>query len=61
MLYLTQQCAWPVLEPHKTDTTITESTPEETPVHAMFIADTHLLGSKNGHWFDKLKRFDFII
>lgn len=50
------QCAWPVLEPHKTDTTITESTSEETPVHAMFIADTHLLGSKNGHWFDKLKR-----
>jgi len=22
----------------------------------MLIADTHLLGSRNGHWFDKLRR-----
>ena len=26
------------------------------PLHAMFLADTHLLGSRNGHWFDKLRR-----
>lgn len=61
MLYLILQCAWPVLESRKIDTTISQPTPEETPVHAMFIADTHLLGSKNGHWFDKLRRFDFTI
>lgn len=23
---------------------------------AMFLADTHLLGSREGHWFDKLRR-----
>ncbi|XP_020290712.1 metallophosphoesterase 1 isoform X2 [Pseudomyrmex gracilis] len=28
----------------------------DKPVRAMFIADTHLLGSKEGHWFDKLRR-----
>lgn len=22
----------------------------------MFLADTHLLGKRNGHWFDKLRR-----
>merc|ERR1719239_1609206 len=22
----------------------------------MVLADTHLLGSRNGHWFDKLRR-----
>jgi len=26
------------------------------PVRAMFVADTHLLGRRNGHWFDKLRR-----
>ena len=26
------------------------------PVNVMLIADTHLLGSRNGHWFDKLRR-----
>ncbi|XP_076648617.1 per1-like protein PGAP5 [Halictus rubicundus] len=50
------QCSWPVLDPHKLDATIPKPSTEELPVHAMFIADTHLLGSKKGHWFDKLKR-----
>ncbi|XP_029037616.1 metallophosphoesterase 1 isoform X1 [Osmia bicornis bicornis] len=50
------QCAWPMLDPHKVDVTITPTKSDEIPVHAMFLADTHLLGSKNGHWFDKLKR-----
>eukprot|EP00092_Neocalanus_flemingeri_P007089 GFUD01007659.1.p1 GENE.GFUD01007659.1~~GFUD01007659.1.p1 ORF type:complete len:358 (-),score=59.39 GFUD01007659.1:8-1081(-) len=26
------------------------------PVGAMILADTHLLGRRNGHWFDKLRR-----
>ncbi len=25
-------------------------------LRAMFLADTHLLGRRNGHWFDKLRR-----
>lgn len=28
----------------------------EEPVNVMILADTHLLGSRNGHWFDKLRR-----
>jgi hypothetical protein len=26
-------------------------------VRAMLLADTHLLGSRKGHWFDKLRRY----
>ncbi|GAB6021060.1 hypothetical protein CHUAL_003694 [Chamberlinius hualienensis] len=26
------------------------------PLKVMFISDTHLLGFRNGHWFDKLRR-----
>ncbi|XP_076223128.1 per1-like protein PGAP5 [Nomia melanderi] len=50
------QCSWPTLNPNKQDVTISKPDAEEIPVHAMFIADTHLLGPKKGHWFDKLKR-----
>merc|ERR1712179_685149 len=36
------------------------SYPKEIPgdhsMRAMILADTHLLGSRNGHWFDKLRR-----
>ena len=27
-----------------------------TSMRAMVLADTHLLGSRKGHWFDKLRR-----
>ena len=30
--------------------------PGRDPVAAMILADTHLLGARNGHWFDKLRR-----
>ncbi|XP_053983084.1 metallophosphoesterase 1 [Hylaeus volcanicus] len=50
------QCSWPTLDSRRIDTTIPQPKEEETPVNAMFIADTHLLGPKRGHWFDKLKR-----
>ncbi|PZC81140.1 hypothetical protein B5X24_HaOG213241 [Helicoverpa armigera] len=33
-----------------------EPTEGVEPVYAMVIADTHLLGSRNGHWFDKWRR-----
>lgn len=54
------QCQWPTLDPNKADPKISAAKLEEKPVHAMFLADTHLLGSKKGHWFDKLRRFKSI-
>ncbi|XP_014204125.1 metallophosphoesterase 1 [Copidosoma floridanum] len=50
------QCAWPVLDERKVDPKIPPSTVDEKPINVMFLADTHLLGSRKGHWFDKLKR-----
>ena len=29
---------------------------ENDQLKAMILADTHLLGSRNGHWFDRLRR-----
>ncbi|XP_038076572.1 metallophosphoesterase 1-like [Patiria miniata] len=29
---------------------------ESAPLRAMFLSDTHLLGNRLGHWFDKLRR-----
>lgn len=47
--YVTQiQCFWPIL------TKVTEAGVE--PVYAMVLADTHLLGSRNGYWLDKWRR-----
>lgn len=48
------QCDWPVLDPNNADPSIQEN--GEEPVKVMILADTHLLGSRNGHWFDKLRR-----
>ncbi|CAG9814382.1 unnamed protein product [Phaedon cochleariae] len=51
IFYIVQlKCDWPELSP--------ENGPQfdEDPVKVMVIADTHLLGSKRGHWFDKLRR-----
>ncbi|KAJ8010602.1 hypothetical protein DPEC_G00076770 [Dallia pectoralis] len=42
------RCSWPELEG--------DSEPGMSPLHALFLADTHLLGAMNGHWFDKLRR-----
>jgi hypothetical protein len=47
-----------MLEFRKEDANIYMETTDAS-VKAMFIADTHLLGSKEGHWFDKLRRFVF--
>lgn len=30
--------------------------PAQGRTNVMLIADTHLLGIRNGHWFDKLRR-----
>lgn len=42
-------CAWPVLKN-------APSAHSSTPLKAMFLSDTHLLGEIQGHWFDKLRR-----
>lgn len=42
------QCGWIMLSKEPNDGV--------EPVYAMVIADTHLLGSRNGHWFDKWRR-----
>ncbi|XP_026820895.1 metallophosphoesterase 1 [Rhopalosiphum maidis] len=40
------QCNWP------SDSNMTS----EQPVKVMFLADTHLLGTRKGHWLDKMIR-----
>lgn len=47
-------CTWPTLSSQNEDITIAKST--QKPLKAMVIADTHLLGSREGHWFDKIRR-----
>lgn len=50
-------CSWPQLS--KLDQDFTVKPPNDVnkkPLHIMFIADTHLLGTREGHWFDKLRR-----
>lgn len=46
------QCTWPQLQ------TPSPSGLASDPEHlkVMFLADTHLLGFREGHWFDKLRR-----
>ncbi|XP_075214748.1 per1-like protein PGAP5 [Lycorma delicatula] len=48
------QCSWPKLNPKQADHTIPIGEGKE--VRVMLLADTHLLGSRKGHWFDKLRR-----
>ena len=50
-------CSWPQLSKIDQDFTIQPpKDPNKKPLHVMLIADTHLLGSREGHWFDKLRR-----
>ncbi|CAN7992005.1 unnamed protein product, partial [Ixodes hexagonus] len=49
------QCSWPSLHDHSRQ----KKPPlqaEVEPLKMMLLADTHLLGPKRGHWFDKLRR-----
>lgn len=43
------QCSWPEMNNE-------DNHRRSEPLKAMFLTDTHLLGSKDGHWFDKLRR-----
>ena len=47
------QCEWPSLDPSVADPSVSDA---GTQLHIMVLADTHLLGRRNGHWFDKLRR-----
>ena len=49
------QCSWPLLDSDKADFTVPAGYPD--PLKVMILADTHLLGSREGHWFDKLRRY----
>ena len=50
-------CSWPQLSKLEQDFSVQPpSDPNGRPLHVMFIADTHLLGSREGHWLDKLRR-----
>lgn len=40
------QCQWPLLHQSRSADNL----------KVMFLADTHLLGNREGHWFDKLRR-----
>lgn len=42
------QCSWPEI--------IGVSPDGQSPLKAIFLADTHLLGFQDGHWFDRLRR-----
>ena len=48
------KCTWPILNTDKADSSLPPT--QSQPVKAMVIADTHLLGTREGHWFDKLRR-----
>lgn len=48
------QCQWPSLDVAKADYSVADN--QEAPLRVLILADTHLLGSRDGHWFDKLRR-----
>ncbi|XP_077502708.1 per1-like protein PGAP5 [Amblyomma americanum] len=48
------QCSWPHVE--KLEQGRFSSQEEREPLKMMLLSDTHLLGPKRGHWFDKLRR-----
>jgi len=51
------QCQWPTLSIETNDFTVNdEDGTANSVLHVMVLADTHLLGIREGHWFDKLRR-----
>lgn len=41
------RCSWPQIEAEDS----------HSPLRALFLSDTHLLGAIRGHWLDKLRRY----
>lgn len=51
------QCSWPTLEAKNIDPLLgVPPSASRKEVKSMILADTHLLGWSQGHWFDKLRR-----
>ena len=50
------QCQWPLMDVETADYSVPAATSAET-LRTIVLADTHLLGSREGHWFDRLRRF----
>ncbi|XP_074645767.1 metallophosphoesterase 1-like [Tubulanus polymorphus] len=48
------QCSWPELQLGNVDVMMPKGSAK--PLRILFLADTHLLGFRRGHWFDKLRR-----
>lgn len=42
------QCSWPELRQQEGK--------QSQPLNIMLLSDPHLLGTQDGHWFDKLRR-----
>ena len=49
------RCKWPLL-PKANQQNTGYKTGGKPVLYSMFLADTHLLGSRTGHWLDKLRR-----
>ena len=47
-------CKWPTLPHQQAEGMIGEM--KSAPLRAMILADTHILGSRNGHWLDRVRR-----
>jgi len=51
------QCQWPTLNVETKDFTFHDDDgAASAQLRVMALADTHLLGTREGHWFDKLRR-----
>jgi predicted MPP superfamily phosphohydrolase len=50
------QCQWPALDVNTADFSIVDDGASSSPLRVLVLSDTHLLGSREGHWFDKLRR-----
>lgn len=50
------RCTWPSPATLTWARFQTEEDRPQPPLRVMILSDTHLLGFKNGHWFDKLRR-----
>jgi len=52
------QCQWPTLNVETNDFTLEDDdgSAAGSQLRVMALADTHLLGLREGHWFDKLRR-----
>jgi len=54
------QCQWPTLNVDNNDFTVDDDDGlVSSQLRVMVLADPHLLGTREGHWFDKLRRFVF--